>query len=456
MKSKWLNLSLCACLVVAGPGRLCAASGEDVDRALQILKEKVQALEKNVFPPEKSDEIKKVIEYVCPNGHAYTSPPKDMACPEDGLKVRERSALIKVKLDRREEVGERISSLLEEEMKKRVHLAVAATGILQHVADSLEPSTKKQTFAQGSVNVYLLSRPMRNSFFFMDLEGQGGQGPDAAIPNNSVLNNDATSLPQATQQDSVRVREAWFEKTFLVGRLRMAAGKVDLTNYFDRNRAANDETSQFVTGTLVNNPLLGNPANGPGAIAHYDSRRNFSVGIGAAGADSSGVNVTEEPYCIAEADFRFRFLRGQLGNLRFWGSRNGRVSGERRDDYALGVSADQELGSRVVAFARLGRSFKKAAVRDPHAWSAGVLLHDFIPERRRDKVGAGYSRYLTLPGENLSGETDSVGELFYSIFVTDHLAVAPLAQYVFHSAGTSSSSAQSNVFILGLRTQIYF
>ena len=346
--------------------------------------------------------------------------------------------------------------MMEEEMKKRVNVAVSGTGILQHVADSLEPTTKKQTFAQGSVDVYLLSRPMKNSIFFIDLEAQGGQGPDSSIPNNSVLNNDITTLPAALQQDETRLREAWIQKTWAVQRLQFVAGKVDLTNYFDRNRAANDETSQFITGTLVNNPVLGNPPNGPGAMFSYDTRRGIAASVGLQSPNGNGVNVTEQPYFIGQIDARFRFFFGQLGNYRFWGARNGRTVGQNPDDYSLGVSADQEIGSNAIVFGRIGRAFKKDPVRDPHAWSAGLMLHDFIPQRRRDRMGIGYSHYLTATGAGLSGETENVSEAYYSIYLTDHLSIAPIGQYVFHSAGASTGAPQSNILILGLRTQVYF
>ena len=426
------------------------------DEEFQALKRKVEDLEKITFPPEKSDEIKKVTEYVCPSGHAYSVLPKDGICPSDGLKVKDRSALIKVKLNRREEIGEKISGMMEEEFKKRVNVAVSGTGIFQHIADSLEPATKKQSFAQGSVDVYLLSRPMKNSVFFIDLESQGGQGPDTSLFNNSVLNNDGTSLPQAVQQDETRLREAWIQKNWLAQQVQFVAGKIDLTNYFDRNRTANDETSQFITGTLVNNPVVGNPPNGPGAVFSYDSRRSVSVSIGIQSPNGSGVNVTEQPYFIAEMDARFRVLFGWLGNYRFWGSRNGRTVGENIDDYSLGISADQEIGSHAIVFGRIGRSFKKEPIRDPHAWSTGVMLHNFLTARRRDRIGIGYSHYVTAEGAGLSAETESVGEAYYSVYLTEHLSLSPIGQFVFHSAGTATGAPQSNVLILGLRTQVYF
>ncbi|MBI4217941.1 MAG: carbohydrate porin, partial [Elusimicrobia bacterium] len=346
---------LLVCAVTLGSTDVQAVTDEE----FQSVKKKVMDLERYTFPPEKAEEIKKVSEYVCPQGHAYSTPPEGSVCPIDRLKVKERLALIKVKLDRREAVGEKISSLLEEEFHKRVNVAMSGTGIAQHVADSIENSTKKQSFAQGSVDVYLLSRPLTNTLFFVDIESQGGGGPDSAISNQSALNNDTTSLPPTTQNDQVRLREAWIQKSFYKQQIQSIIGKIDVTNYFDRNRAANDETSQFLTGTFVNSPLIGNPPNGPGAVTLWDSRRGITLGLGVQSADASGVNVSEEPFAIAELGFRLRSFQGQLGNFRFWSARNGRVSGDNRDDYSLGMSADQEIGSKTILFGRVSRAVRK-------------------------------------------------------------------------------------------------
>lgn len=426
------------------------------DEEFQTLKNKVQELEKYSFPPEKAEEIKKITEYVCPQGHTYPLPPKDLICPEDRLTVKERFALIKVKLDRREAVGDKISGMLDEEFQKRVNVAMSGTGIAQHITDSIETTTKKQTFAQGSIDVYLLSRPLINTLFFIDIESQGGQGPDSSIPNQSVLNNDTTSLPGVGQTDQVRLREAWLQKTVMSQKIQFIIGKIDLTNYFDRNRVANDETSQFITGGLVNNLVLGNAPNGPGMALLYDSHKGFGLSVGAQSATGNGINSTEEPFSISEIVLRFRLLQGHLGNARFWVTRNGRTVGENRDDYSIGTSIDQELGSKAILFGRVGRSIKKEQARDPHFWSAGMMLHNFIGGRRRDKFGLAYSHFLTPVGAGLTAETESIGECYYSIFLSDHLNLSPISQYIFHSAGSSEGAAQSNILILGLRTQITF
>lgn len=451
---------VCLCALVVGlqmdARKVQAVSNEDLEKEVQLLKSKVQELEKNTFPPEQSEEIKKVSEYVCPDGHTYSSPGKDFLCPIDGLKQTERTALIKVYLERREEVGEKISAMLEEEFKKRVNVAVSGTGIVQHITDSLNPETKKQTFAEGSVGLFFLSRPMRDTLFFMNLEAEGGRGPDSSVANFSILNNNTTHLPPTSQTDQVRLREAWLQKFSLSQRLRFVIGKIDLTNYFDRNRVANDETTEFVTGSLVNHPLLGNPPNGPGAALFFDSRRGIAGGIGIQSPDGSGVNVGEDPYLIGEMDLRFRLFASQVGNFRFWGARNGRTSGENRNDYSLGISADQELGSKAIIFARWGESFRREQARDPYAWSTGIRLQNLIPQRRRDKLGIAYSYLLTPTGPDRSGKPERIGEFYYSIFFSEHLSVSPLFQFVFDTAGSATASPQSNVLVLGLRTQIDF
>ena len=55
----------------------------------------------------------------------------------------------------------------------------------------------------------------------------------------------------------MNLREAWLRTELFSQKLALTAGRLDLTNYFDRNAAANDETTQFISDALVNNPMLG-------------------------------------------------------------------------------------------------------------------------------------------------------------------------------------------------------
>ena len=78
----------------------------------------------------------------------------------------------------------------------------------------------------------------------------------------------------------MNLREAWLRTELFGQRLALVAGRLDLTNYFDHNAAANDETTQFLADALVNNPALGLASNGTGFAAVFDPKNGFNVKFG--------------------------------------------------------------------------------------------------------------------------------------------------------------------------------
>ncbi len=210
------------------------------------LEERVKALEERLDKLEKVEVIKKVIGYVCPGGEIYDQPPPGGRCP-DGSPPEEREALQKLKFSRWESLAEKIEAVLQEAEAKRVTGGVSARGILQQVLNSQK---EDRLFGEGSVDLFFLIRPMAFTTFFVDLEAIGGAGPDEVIGSLSRLNTDAETLGVGVT-DQVKVREAWLLIRLLQERLEVVGGKLDLTNYFDRNAVANDETTRFLNTSLV-------------------------------------------------------------------------------------------------------------------------------------------------------------------------------------------------------------
>ena len=74
-----------------------------------------------------------------------------------------------------------------------------------------------------------------------------GAPPDAEIPSLTLLNSYTARL---VHQNEVNLREAWLRTELFSQKLALSAGRLDLTNYFDRNATANDETTQFISDAL--------------------------------------------------------------------------------------------------------------------------------------------------------------------------------------------------------------
>ena len=75
--------------------------------------------------------------------------------------------------------------------------------------------------------------------------------------------------------------EAWLRTELFGQRVALTAGRLDLTNYFDQNALANDESLQFISDALVNNQMLGLD---PGKVNVWGGAVALGHPIGASGA----------------------------------------------------------------------------------------------------------------------------------------------------------------------------
>src|SRR3989304_670319 len=334
-----------------------------LENRLEKLEEAVQDLTGRAALMDTAEEIRRVTEYVCPNGHGFETMSEDGKCRICGLNLKERTHFKKFKFARRESVSERISTALEEEFKKRILVGASGTGIFQQI---LNDSEGRHSSAEGSLDLLFIGKPLTYMTFFVDLEATGGNGPDESIGTLSGRNDDSGSLQDNDGVDRVSVREAWLQTELLNQHVRLVAGKIDLTNYFDSNDVANDETTQFITSAFVNNRTLEVPENGPGIVSFYDTRKGVFFGLGLQSADNSGLDIVDSLYGIGEVGMRSRYLFGLEGTYRLWG----KINGGRNENKGLGMSIDQHLSAKLVAFARYGMNETDGAdVKS--AWSTG-------------------------------------------------------------------------------------
>jgi len=210
-----------------------------------------------------------------------------------------RETVRKSSIARRESIAEKIESALQDAEAKKVAVGGAARGGVQQVINGRDGQNK--LFGEGSLDVTFLVRPMARTTLFVDLEAIAGPGPDRRLGSLSRVNADAETL--GGQDEKLTAREVWLGLRFINDRLDFFVGKLDPTNYFDRNAFANDETSQFLNAALVNNPMLKQPPNGPGAVVRWDVGRDLSLSLGAHAPNDLGHDLAGGPYGIGEIDF---------------------------------------------------------------------------------------------------------------------------------------------------------
>ncbi len=407
---------------------------------LETLEEAVQDLANRAALMDTAEEIRKVTEYVCPNGHGFETVGKDGKCSICGLDLKERAHFKKFKFARRESISDKISTALEEEFKKRILVGASGTGIFQQILNNGEG---QRSSAEGSLDLLFIGKPLTYMTFFVDLEAIGGNGPDEFIGSLSGLNDDSGSFQDNDGVDRVSVREAWLQTELLKQHVRLAIGKIDLTNYFDSNGVANDETTQFITSAFVNNRTLETPENGPGVASFYDTRRGWFFGLGLQSTDNSGSDIVDGLYGIGEVGMRSRYLFGLEGTYRLWA----KINGERNENKGFGMSIDQHLSAKLVAFARYGVNETDGA-EVKGAWSTGLELRHPLLSRVDDSTAFAFGHT-----ESVDGNNEQVTEVYYKFAFNDHFAITPLFQTVFDPVGLEDSDV---VVLGGIRTQLEF
>jgi len=417
----------------------------NVATRLDRLEQKLQTVTTAPVVTEQTEEIKKFKEFVCKKGHLFSTMPENGVCPIDGSKVRQREVLKKVKLARRESVAEKIEAALEEEKNKGVVVGASGTGVFQQIIRS--EKSKDTSFAEGSLDLIFVSHPMAYTTFFADLEAIGGNGPDQSIRSNAGLNGDAGSLQDSDGVDRVSVREAWMGGDYFNEHVKAVVGKIDLTNYFDTNAVANDETSELLSNAFVNNPTLQQPRNGPGATAFYDTKKSIRIGAGIQSPSDSGTRIGDRPYAIAEIDYNTHLFFGREGNYRLWGRMNG---SRRHDNKGFGMSLDQVLIPTLTAFARYGLNNQEGAI-NRYAWSTGFEKRKLLSSRPLDVLGMAFGQQ-----EGIATKIDTLSEIYYRFFLTDHLALSPHLQWLIRSSRPDDLGREENVFVVGLRSQVDF
>jgi hypothetical protein len=85
--------------------------------------------------------------------------------------------------------------------------------------------------------------------------------------------------------------------------MALSAGRLDLTNYFDLNGLANDESTQFLSDALVNNQMLGLSSNGTGAAVEYDPKNGFRLKFGLQQSNTDAINLSDSMYTLTEVGY---------------------------------------------------------------------------------------------------------------------------------------------------------
>jgi porin len=291
---------------------------------------------------------------------------------------------------------------------------------------------------------------------------------------------------------SMDVTELWYEQAFADETLRVRFGKMDITGGFEHHGCpvafdcsiyANDEVTQFLNMSLINNPTIPFPDYGLGVAVHYSPGRFWYVSAAVVDAQAdvreTGFNTTfgDEDYFFyifetgvtPQLDSEKGPLQGAY-RLGLWYDPKPKANTDYadagrsyRDDVGFYLScgqmlakenADLEDSQGLGGFFRYGcANSKKNDIAN--FWSFGFQYQGIIEGRDDDVLGAGFAQGIFSDKASVTYRDDyeSVVELYYNARVTPWLTISPNVQYVTNPGG---SGTVNDAFVIGARAQMSF
>ena len=343
---------------------------------------------------------------------------------------------------RRQTISEKIGEAMASAADQSVKIGVDATTVTQAAGrtrgDASRPN--KKAYALASADLFFAAKLAQYTSFFADVVALSGGPPDREIPSLTLLNGYTARL---VNQNELNLREAWLRTELFGQRLALTAGRLDLTNYFDRNAAANDETTQFLSDALVNNQMLGLAFNGTGLAAEFDPKNGFALRVGVQQSNPNALSLSDSLYSLAEVGYTMTPFSLPEGHYRLWyRANNGDVDSKR----AVGVSLDQKITPVVTLFGRYGT--QQLPIDRDHYASAGIAFSNGLVFNPLDAWGIGYAQM-----DLAAGDKERLAEWYYNLQLTARLHLSFTLQHVLDSPGDTS---KFGYVLPGVRLQASF
>ncbi|HEX4999752.1 MAG TPA: carbohydrate porin [Terriglobia bacterium] len=403
---------------------------------IKRLEDRTTNLESSAVLSEPETRVKKVEVYVDKNGVQHDQ-------PVDGAK--KEVTYQRERVYRRQTINEKIEEALSDAAEHNVQVGVNA-GIVAQFAHRVKTvgspvAMNNHAYELASADLFFTAGIAQNTMFFADVVGLSGPPPDLELGTITLVNGYSARL---VNQNELNLREAWLRTELFSNRVAVTAGRLDLTNYFDHNMAANDETSQFLSDALVNNPALGLANNGAGLAVVYDPKNGINFKIGFQQSNTDAVSLSESIYSLAELGYLARLPGMGQGNYRFWyRTDNNNTAGY---NIGFGTSVDQKVGPQVTLFARYGES--QAMVKRDHFYSGGLELSQGLGFYPGDKWGMGYAQTdLQIGGK------ERMVEGYYNFSLAEKLNVS---FHVQHFLELPDGATRLGYLVPGIRLQASF
>ena len=397
-----LNISIGA----GGAAQLADAERQELMQRIATLEQRITDLETSAVLSEPETRVQRVEVNVDQNGTIVEQP---------GPGTRTEVSYQRERVYRRQTISEKLEEALAEADQRKVAVGVDAAMATQFASQTHSdlPLPDNHAYALASADLFFTAGIAQYTIFFADIVGLSGAPPDAEIPSLTLLNGYTARL---VRQNELNLREAWLRTELFKQKLALTAGRMDLTNYFDQNLFANDETTQFLSDALVNNQMLGLSSNGTGVAAEFDPKNGFRAKFGFQQSNTDATNLSDSLFTLSEVGYTFTPFSLPEGTYRLWFRTDNAAENANRK--GVGISLDQKLTNVVGLFGRWGTQETDLDDRD-NFYSAGVSFQNGLVFSPRDTWGIGYARM-----DLVTGEKEDLVEGYYNFRLTERLRLS--------------------------------
>jgi hypothetical protein len=441
-----ISISLTA-LDIPGAPPTAATAGAPLDP--QALLDRIEALERRLSEVESTTvlsepetRVRQQEVYVDQNGNQFDVPTP--GATKTTTYQRER-------VYRRQTISEKIDEALAEAEQHSVKLGVSAAIVPQTARQNRgsETDADGHAYQLASADFFFTAGIAQNTIFYADIVGLSGTPPDLELNGLTLVNGYSARLDT---QNAINLREAWLRTEIFKQRLALVGGRLDLTNFFDRNAAANDETTQFLSDALVNNPTLGLATNGSGFATILDPKNGVTLKFGFQQSNPEATSLSESLYSLYEAGYLFTIPKAGEGSYRGW-YRHTNLSGLGSN--AWGLSLDQKISPKITLFGRYGDGDVPTGAEADLTTdigqdfrSAGFQVANGAVFNPRDTWGFGYAEtHLNV------GNKEQLFEGYYNFQLSEKLR---LSFHLTHTLQMPEGSEHVGYFVPGIRLQATF
>jgi carbohydrate-selective porin OprB len=254
------------------------------------------------------------------------------------------------------------------------------------------------------------------------------------------------------------------EQELFKDKIYMAAGKLDLSNWFDTNEVANSGDTQFLSDALVGSENIPFPRKGIGALLRFAPSDWIYFALGSATAKSTATKVGlnkafNSAFFVNEFGLSPKFASLQ-GNYRFifylnhqkLDLINDEEEGTKNNDFGFALSFDQAISKHITLFMRYG--FSDPKVREiEYFWSAGSQIIEPIAGRKFDCLGVAFAQSVMSDDYRTANEPDvgraeTMYEVYYSWRLNEAMTLTPNVQLAINP---NADKTAADEVVCGLR-----